>query len=314
MTTRATSSTNSDGPKAVNSRAAYNRQKVRAMSTGSKQLPLIFAEVNPIRGPTLSEYDIILINSSAGKDSQAMLDVVVRSAEAEDVAHRVVVVHCDLGRAEWKGTKDLAAEQAAHYGVRFEEVSRNQGDLLTHIEQRGKFPSNTARYCTSDHKRAPVCRLMTSLTTELDLNRPARILNCMGLRAEESPARAKRSEFVENDPIYSNATKRHVDTWLPIFDWTVDQVWSRIRDSGVPYHCAYDLGMGRLSCCFCIFAPRNALLIAGEHNPDLLADYVRVEQGTGHTLRKDQSLADIQTALQAGQRGNSRDIAWMRCA
>lgn len=135
-----------------------------------------------------------------------------------------IPLHCDLGRVEWEGTKDLAAEQAAHYGARFEVVSRTQGDLLTQIEQRGMFPSNKARYCTSDHKRAPVCRLMTQLTNEMAMSRPVRILNCMGLRADESPARAKRLPFIERDPVYSNATKRHVDTWLPIFTWTVDEV------------------------------------------------------------------------------------------
>lgn len=30
-----------------------------------------------------------------------------------------------------------------------------------------------------------------------------------------------------------------------------------------------DLGMPRLSCCFCIFSPRSALLLAGKHNPGL---------------------------------------------
>lgn len=284
------------------------------MSIAPEQLSLLFPVVNPIRGPTLSDYDFILINSSAGKDSQAMLDLVFHAARDQGVSDRVVVVHCDLGQVEWAGTKELAEEQATHYGARFEVVSRIQGDLLTHIEQRGMFPSNKARYCTSDHKRAPVCRLMTSLTKELALDRPARILNCMGLRADESPARAKRVPFVQADPIYSNLTKRHVDTWLPIHSWTVDQVWDRIKSSGVRHHKAYDLGVPRLSCCFCIFAPRNALLIAGEHNPSLLARYVNVEQTIGHTLRKDQSLAEIQTALTAGERGNLRDIAWMRCS
>ena len=284
------------------------------MSNDAKQLALFAPTGNPIRGPTLTDYDVILINSSAGKDSQAMLDVVCHLAKAQGVADRVVVVHCDLGKVEWKGTRELAEEQAEHYGARFEVVSRRQGDLLAHIEQRGMFPSNKARYCTSDHKRAPVCRLMTSLTKELALNRPARILNCMGLRADESPARAKRLSFVESDPVYSNATKRHVDTWLPIFAWTVDEVWSRIRTAGTRHHYAYDLGMGRVSCVFCIFAPRNALLLAGEHNPILLSESVGVEQSTGHTLRQDQSLAEIQTALGNGEHGNPRDRTWMQCA
>ena len=51
--------------------------------------------------PDLRCYDVILVNSSAGKDSQASLDVVAAAARRAGVLHRVVVVHADLGEAEW---------------------------------------------------------------------------------------------------------------------------------------------------------------------------------------------------------------------
>jgi 3'-phosphoadenosine 5'-phosphosulfate sulfotransferase (PAPS reductase)/FAD synthetase len=80
--------------------------------------------------PDLASYDWIVVASSGGKDSQAMLDLVAERAAAAGVAHRVVVVHADLGRVEWAGTRELAERQAAHYAVRFEVVRRPQGDLL----------------------------------------------------------------------------------------------------------------------------------------------------------------------------------------
>lgn len=256
----------------------------------------------------LTHYDWILINSSAGKDSQVMLDLVVGLAREAGVADRIVVVHCDLGRVEWEGTRELAARQAAHYGCRFEIVSRPQGDLLTHIEQRGMWPSSTARYCTSDHKRGQVRTLMTRLVGEWRSStgerRACRILNCMGMRAQESPARAKLVEFARDEKA-SNG-KRTVDVWLPIHGWTVDEVWARIRASGVEHHRAYDLGMGRLSCAFCIFAPEAALMIAGEHNRALLDEYVAVEDRIGHAFRGSKTkkfhLKVIQSRLAAGER------------
>jgi 3'-phosphoadenosine 5'-phosphosulfate sulfotransferase (PAPS reductase)/FAD synthetase len=250
--------------------------------------------------PDLASYDVILVNSSAGKDSQAMLDLMVELATAAGVRDRLVVVHADLGRVEWAGTRELAERQAARYGVRFEVVSRPQGDLLTQIEQRGMFPSSTARYCTSDHKRGQVRRVMTKLTAEVQARRPGpvRILNCMGLRADESPARAKKVVF-EHDAKASNG-KRHVDAWLPIHEWTTAQVWDRIRASGVEHHRAYDLGMKRLSCVFCVFAPKSALLVAGKHNPELLDAYVKVEEKIGHDFRKGFKLRVIQDELAAG--------------
>ena len=252
----------------------------------------------------LADYDIILINSSAGKDSQAMLDYVYSLAVTEGVADRITVVHADLGRAEWSKTGQLAAEQAAHYGARFEIVSRPQGDLLDHIQERGKFPSSSARYCTSDHKRGQVSKVITKLVSEKWFGyRPVKVLNCMGLRAEESPNRAKLPQL-KRDARQTNG-KRIVDVWLPIQEWTTDQVWARIRQAGTRYHPAYDLGMGRLSCVFCIFAPKQQLVLAGKHNPELLAQYVQVEQEIGHTFKADLSLAQVQQEIAAGAQGGA---------
>jgi len=254
--------------------------------------------------PDLASYDHIVVNSSAGKDSQAMLDLIVEQARAAGVVDRVLVVHCDLGRVEWEGTAELAETQAKHYGVRFVKVSRPQGDLLQHVLKRRMWPSSTARYCTSDHKRGQVHRVLTQLAHETRLIRgrglvPVRILNCMGIRADESPARAKKLPFAR-DARGSNA-KRHVDTWYPLFDWTVNAVWSRIRASGVPHHRAYDLGMPRLSCCFCVLSSDSALLLAGKHNRALLDEYVAVEQEIGHTFKRHLPIATLRDRVVAGE-------------
>jgi len=254
--------------------------------------------------PDLRSYDVILINTSAGKDSQAMLDELVHQADELGIPRtKLVAVHCDLGRVEWAGTRDLAERQVKHYGLRFEVVSRPQGDLLTQIEGRGMWPSSTARYCTSDHKRGQVRPLMTRLADEFRAvhgkDAQIRILNCMGLRAEESPARAKKVAF-RFDEKASNG-RRHVDEYLPIHEWTTEQVWARIKATGVEHHRAYDLGMGRLSCVFCIFAPKNALLIAGSHNRPLLSQYVAVEKKIHHTFRKDTTIESIEIELNSGK-------------
>jgi len=69
----------------------------------------------------------------------------------------------------------------------------------------------------------------------------------------------------------------------------------------VRHHPAYDLGMPRLSCCFCIFSPRSALLLAGKHNPELLAEYVELERSIDHRFRLELPLASIQEALANGE-------------
>ncbi len=334
------------------------------------QLDLVQIEIGklkpakkPIR-PNLKMYDWIVLNSSAGKDSQVMIDEVFRTAVEEGVEDRLVVVHADLGRVEWPGTKELAAQQASMYGLPFFVVKRPQGDLLEHVRQRAKdlhsrgikaaawmrpdarfctsdhkrgqlqkvvtalaeetrrseappWPSPKVRYCTSDHKRGQIAKILTNLAKEArktNRKRKPRILNCFGIRAEESPSRSKLKPFqldrrqsgnvrkdLDGKRVFVPGRSKTVHTWLPIHGWSVDQVWSRIRESGVPYHFAYDLGMPRLSCCFCIFAPRSALLLAGKHNRELLREYVKVEKEVGYAFRENLALADIEAALERGE-------------
>lgn len=266
--------------------------------------------------PDLRTYDVILINSSAGKDSQSMLDFVVEQADAASVRDRIVVVHADLGRVEWQGTRELAERQARHYGVRFEVVRREKRDLLEEVEARGAWPSSKQRYCTSYYKRETVAKLLTRLTAERYNGFPpappycsqCRILECLGFRAEESPARKKKPVFQRNGRATNG--RRLVDTWLPIHTWTLDEVWARIKASGVEHHRAYDLGMPRLSCCFCIFAPKSALMIAGEHNPALLAEYAALEVRIGHKFRQDMAIGDVKAALDSGERACGKVESW----
>jgi 3'-phosphoadenosine 5'-phosphosulfate sulfotransferase (PAPS reductase)/FAD synthetase len=248
----------------------------------------------------LAAYDLIVVNSSAGKDSQAMLDYLVQQCDLSGVSRsKLVVVHADLGRVEWEGTRELAEEQAQHYGVRFLAISRPQGDLLTQVRHRRRWPSPKQRYCTSDHKRAQVFKVINRLCRELGKRGRVRVLNCMGLRAAESPARSKLLPF-RLDRRQTNG-KKIVHAWLPIHAWTTEEVWARIKASGVRHHRAYDLGMPRLSCCFCIFSPKSALLLAAKHNPQLLDEYVKVEQEIGHRFRQELPIADIKKAVERGE-------------
>ncbi|MDX2658314.1 phosphoadenosine phosphosulfate reductase family protein [Streptomyces scabiei] len=262
--------------------------------------------------PNLTEYDVILVASSAGKDSQAMLDYVAELAREAGVMDRVVVLHNDLGEVEWPGTAELAQEQAEHYGFRYEMRHREQGLLLDqirarHYKLRAKgdtttpaWPSSAARYCTSDQKRAPARKLITQLVDELGIEwtgrpsrpvRQAKVLYCLGIRAQESSGR-KKKPALELDKAATSGV-REVTTWHPILSWTEDQVWARIHASGVRYHWAYDKGMKRLSCSFCVLASREDLACAARLRPDMARKYLELEQEIGHTFKADLSMAQI---------------------
>lgn len=248
----------------------------------------------------LFDYAYVVLNSSAGKDSQTMVDVMVREADAQGYSRdRMVVAHADLGRMEWPGTPELAREQADAYGLRFWKESRRQGDILDQVRHRQKWPDSARRFCTSDHKRAQVAKLFTQLSKEVAGKNRHQVLNVFGFRAAESPARAKRQVFTENKRLTTKS--RTVVDYLPIHHWSEKEVWERIRESKVRYHWAYDIGMPRLSCSFCIFAPRQALMLAGKHRPDLLKEYVDLEAEIGHDFQEGKPIRKIREALDRGE-------------
>ncbi len=293
-----------DSPSTAPEAARPKRSKKR--SKKPRVPPVVFAGE-----PDLTSYDLIVVNSSAGKDSSAMLALLVERCRALGILERVVVAHADLGRVEWQGTVELAEQQAVFYGLPFFKMKRPQGDLLEHIERHGKWPDAKNRYCTSDHKRSQIQKIITAQVATLRAKSGkarVRVLNCMGMRKDESPKRAKMNAYESNPPA-SNG-RREVDQWLPIHGWTEAQVWERVRASGLPVHPAYGLGMPRLSCVLCVLASRDALLTGGLHNPELLAEYVRVEQKIGHTFRHKLPILSIQQALAAGERPTGRVEGW----
>ncbi len=274
-------------------------------------LPVRWSDRLPMLLLDLRWFDWIVVESSGGKDSQAQLDVVYRLAAEQGVTDRIVVVHADLGEVEWdesvdlspgwNGTLDLARRQAAAYGVPFIAVRRLGKDkktpdtLLDQIERRGKFPDARNRFCTSDQKRGPARAVMTKLARERKhLGRPVRILNCLGMRGQESCSRATLDPF-ELDEGATSPTTKWVWRWLPIHAWTVDQVWAQIEQAGTPVHPIYSKGLSRASCSFCVLASKRDLLLAIGLRPGLARRYADLEDRIGHTFRNNQSMRDLIT-------------------
>lgn len=251
--------------------------------------------------PDLRSFRWIIVNSSGGKDSQTALRAVVLACDAAGVDRsRIVVSHQCLGRMEWEGTLELVKAQAAFYGLRVEVSSyRNRAgaelSLLDYVRARKRWPDSQNRYCTSEFKRGPGGRVVVKLFREC----AGRVLNVYGFRAQESPARSKKVVYGRNARFSSGS--RECWDWLPIHSMTEAAVWEDIKASGVPFHSAYAAGMPRLSCVFCIFASRSALLVAGKLNPGLLDEYCEVEQETGHTFQNGLSLVSVRDAIRKGE-------------
>ncbi len=218
-------------------------------------------------------------NHSGGKDSQAMFDFLCEHVPAAQIH----VVHADLPDVEWEGVQ---THIRATIGRAPLSVCRNENKtLLQMIERRGKFPSPEQRQCTSDLKRGPIERTIRGIVKARRAagERGAEIVvNCMGMRAEESPGRSKLQTFKLNKG--NSVAGREWYDWLPIHDWKVADVFARIAAAGQQPHWAYAAGMTRLSCCFCIMASKADLTTAARLNPTLYRRYVELERSTGQVM------------------------------
>ena len=141
------------------------------------------------------------------------------------------------------------------------------------------WPSPQYRQCTSDLKRGPIQREVRRYSKEHGFNI---IIDCVGIRAQESAARSKQDPFKKVKD-QSNSL-RDWYSWLPIFQLTTSQVFEIIKNDGQKPHQAYELGNERLSCVFCIMASKNDLVNGARHNPQLLERYIKLERITGYTM------------------------------
>lgn len=225
------------------------------------------SELETIKG-FIARGAMFVCNHSGGKDSQKMFLDLIGLVPRE----QIFVVHAVLPEVEWEGV--LEHIHATTMGLQV-HTCRSRRTLLEMIRERGMFPSPSMRQCTSDLKRGPIERTIRQSGHKL-------IVNCMGMRADESPNRAKLKTLKFNETNSKNGREWY--DWLPIHHNTVDEVFAKIAAAGQKPHWAYALGMSRLSCAFCIMASKEDLTIAAQHNPRMYRQYVDLEHSTGQVM------------------------------
>jgi 3'-phosphoadenosine 5'-phosphosulfate sulfotransferase (PAPS reductase)/FAD synthetase len=261
---------------------------------------------------------------SGGKDGQAM----VKSLRIWGYPLEAMI-HADLGRVEWAQSLTMCLQQSLELNIPLEVVKRSDGlDLLAYWARRMNklmgenkpfWSSAQNRYSTSDLKREPINKFFR--------RRENFIISCEGIRAEESPARAKKEPLSIRPNITStyykgmtveqaienyNPKKRLALTWFPIFNYTIDDVWSMYGTDATglriarlyyskyssvpvwwPFHPAYAMGNDRVSCMFCVLGSLNDLQNAARHNPKLLNEMIDMEDQSGFTFKNKWSLKNL---------------------
>lgn len=217
---------------------------------------------------------LFVINDSAGKDSQAMkarLRGMIPQAQ-------LLIVHAILPEVEWEGVPEHVERYAYGIPVVYAQAGKTLFDM---VERRGMFPSPSNRQCTSDLKRDPISKAVRHYLKDHP-EFGGLVVNCMGMRAQESTGRAKLETLKLNKR--NSVAGREWYDWLPIHELSEEEVFSTIRDAGEVPHWAYGAGMSRLSCCFCIMASQSDLTTAAKLKPDLYRRYCETEERLGFTL------------------------------
>lgn len=211
----------------------------------------------------------LVINFSGGKDSSAMLAYLCETYP--DVKKHVVFA--DTGW-EHKDAEQWCRKIVGSFGLELHVARNPNKTLLTMAMKRGKFPGMQQRQCTSDLKRGPI-----ETWVRRNVKDPV-VINCLGIRSEESTGRAKAKKLKRNR---SSNSRRTIWDWLPIKDWKEDQVFGFLAERNIPLHPVYG-HLRRFSCRVCIFMTEHDLRQVKKNDPEAIEIIAGIEDQIGFTM------------------------------
>jgi len=192
---------------------------------------------------------------------------------------------------------EMLREQSLTAPTIFEDVNHNRieiGGTRGTPSTRRKFPQVSpdlsVRWCSAYLK----IDIGAAAIRNQDRFNNIRTLTLSGERAEESSARSKYN-VLEPDRADNRTgkSKRHVDRFRPIKEWSETMVWEIIEKHRVRVHPAYYMGWGRVSCLFCIFGNANQWKSASVISPAGCNKIAAYEKDFDKTIKRKESVKDL---------------------
>lgn len=237
---------------------------------------------------------VLVINTSGGKDSCEMLRQLVYRFPSLPV----YAVYADTGFEHVKpvSAEAFAGQVCEELGVPFYVVRNPNKTYLQMVERRGMFPSPSNRQCTSDLKRDPIQKWIRQNSQPGRFLAGKVVINCTGIRAQESAARAKQNPLKREKRLC--AAGRVVWNWMPIFRTTLNQVLDNLEGAGIPLHPVYSYRnnggyLRRFSCRVCIFSTDADLCAIHEHDREAFDAVAGLEEKSGFTMKPGRSIRQI---------------------
>ena len=191
----------------------------------------------------------IELSYSGGKDS----DVILELAKMAGIPYRAI----------YKNTTTDPPGTIAHAREVGAEVIHPEKTFFQLISEHG-FPTRFRRNCCSELKEYKICDRAIQ-----------------GIRRSESRKRSERYKEPEMCRVYS--AKEKVKVYLPILEWTDDDVAEFIKERNIKCHSLYykdgqfDVSK-RLGCVGCPLASKKKRIQAFKENPKILKAWIRAGQ------------------------------------
>lgn len=250
---------------------------------------------------------VFALNLSGGKDST--MSAHAANALLDRLGHprdRRILIHADLGRAEWRSTPATVEAQAAQIGLPLVITRRAAGDMIARFEQRyeqgwalyedlklarlrGPWSHSGSRFCTAEMKRDVLHRYLASTFPGQT------IVSVLGIRHAESPGRSK-TPVSKIDTKLARANGTNGILWHPSIHISTPEVFAYHAEHGLILHEAYERwGATRLSCAFCVLASKSDITISANvpDNLDLYRHLVEIELTTGFSFQQGGWLCDV---------------------
>ena len=191
----------------------------------------------------------IELSYSGGKDS----DVILELAKMAGIPYRAI----------YKSTTIDPPKTIAHAKEMGAEVVRPKKSFFQLVSEHG-YPSRFSRFCCSILKEYKICDRAIK-----------------GIRRSESRKRAERYKEPERCRVYS--AKEKVKEYLPILEWTDEDVAEFIKERNIKCHPLYYSGgqfdvTKRLGCMGCPLASRKKRIQFFKDNPKWLKAWIRAGQ------------------------------------
>jgi 3'-phosphoadenosine 5'-phosphosulfate sulfotransferase (PAPS reductase)/FAD synthetase len=148
---------------------------------------------------------------------------------------------------------------------------RTMDELVVH---KGMFPSRVRRFCTQELKVFPLAKFVTARAQALECE----IVNAVGIRAEESEARAKFAEWEWQETF-------DCDVWRPILRWSFEDVVAIHKRHGLAPNPLYLRGASRVGCWPCIYARKEEIRLVAEVDPGRIDRIRELERVVGAAQR-----------------------------